>query len=417
MKVFKILNPTLALSVMMFFMGCSEIKQVETPEQLINRVNEIYTEVAKAYPNEGELPPVNYLDSLYCSSEWNRMLAIIDSIDSKLDGEIGFFDFDYWIMAQDYGDISADSVVVEKMEADSASVLIQLHNFNHITPVRLEMVKEQGIWMIDNFIDVPNEYNLKLNMKEYIEFNESLIETDSIGLVKEDGKVDVKLSVDYPVKGSQVLLDSLRKFIAHVLGADSTLVDKKEEMLQSAYKHGYDLMMADRSEMMEDDIKIPPYYFGYNIKKTVDLKDFITYMVGYEEYRGGAHGSFISAGTTFTKKDGKEWGWNMLKDTASVQFHQLMKEGVREYFAQYDENKKLNDEQLRDMLIIDGDVNHLPLPVTDPCLLEEGVSFVYQQYEITPYAAGLPSFIIPYAKLMPFFVPEIKEVIPFMDEP
>ena len=154
MKDFKMLKTTLVFSVMMFFMGCSEVKQVESPEQLINRVNEIYTEVAKAYPNEGELPPTNHLDSLYCSSEWNRMLAVIDSIDSKLEGEMGFFDFDYWIMAQDYRDISADSVVVEKMNADSASVLIQLHNFNHVTHVRLEMVKENDLWMIDNFIDL-----------------------------------------------------------------------------------------------------------------------------------------------------------------------------------------------------------------------------------------------------------------------
>ena len=98
MKDYKMLKTTLIFSVMMFIMACSEVKQVESPEQLINRVNEIYTEVAKAYPNEGELPPTNRLDSLYCSSEWNRMLAVIDSIDSKLEGEMGFFDFDYFGM-------------------------------------------------------------------------------------------------------------------------------------------------------------------------------------------------------------------------------------------------------------------------------------------------------------------------------
>ena len=64
MKDFKMLKTTLIFTMMMFFVACSEVKQVESPEQLINRVNEIYTEVAKAYPNEGELPPTNHLDSL-----------------------------------------------------------------------------------------------------------------------------------------------------------------------------------------------------------------------------------------------------------------------------------------------------------------------------------------------------------------
>jgi hypothetical protein len=106
----------------------------------------------------------------------------------------------------------------------------------------------------------------------------------------------------------------------------------------------------------------------------------------------------------------------MLKDTADVKFHQLIIEGVRSYFADNENNKVFTDEELKDMLIIDGDVAHLPMPVTPPCLMEDGVSFVYQQYEIAPYAAGLPSFIIPYKKIMPYFVPEIKEAIDIVEE-
>lgn len=416
MKTINLFQTTFVSIVMIALMGCSELKKAETQEQLVNRVNDIYAEVTKVYANDDELPPLNHLDSLYCSSEWNRMLAVIDSIDSKLEGEIGFFDFDYWVMGQDYKNVFADSVVVEKMNADSASVLIQLHNFDNITPVRLEMVKENELWMIDNFTDVSNNYDLKSNMKEYIDFNESLIVTDSIGLKKDDGIVDVSLDIDYPVKGSPEVLLALRKFIAKELGADSTLIDKKDELLQSAFKHGYDEMVADRNEIIDEYAQVPPYSFSYTIKKLVDMKNYLTYNVGYGEYRGGAHGSWVSSGTTFTKKDGKEWGWNMLKDTADVKFHQLIIEGVRSYFADNENNKVFTDEELKDMLIIDGDVAHLPMPVTPPYLMEDGVSFVYQQYEIAPYAAGLPSFTIPFKKIMPYFVPEIKEAIDVVEE-
>ena len=411
MKDFKMLKTTLIFSVMMFIMACSEVKQVESPEQLINRVNEIYTEVAKAYPNEGELPPTNHLDSLYCSSEWNRMLAVIDSIDSKLEGEMGFFDFDYWIMAQDYRDISADSVVVEKMNVDSASVLIQLHNFNHVTPVRLEMVKENDLWMIDNFIDVSNEYNLKLNMKKYIEVDEAMIHTDSIGLHKNDGVVEVKLSVDYPVKGSPLMVKALRKYIATTMGADSLSIDNRDSLLESACQYGYKQMMSLRKEMMYDnETDIPTYFISYDIKKETDCLGYVTYIVNYADYTGGAHGSAYSTGSTFTKKDGKCWEWNMLKDTKSNGFRQLMKEGVRDHFKMF-EKQDITDEQLKDMLLIDEDVNHIPLPAWAPYLTYQGVAFAYQQYEIAPYAAGIISFIIPYEKIMPYLVPEIKAVI------
>lgn len=63
------------------------------------------------------------------------------------------------------------------------------------------------------------------------------------------------------------------------------------------------------------------------------------------------------------------------------------------------------------MLLIDEDVNHIPLPAWAPYLTHQGVAFAYQQYEIAPYAAGIISFIIPYEKIMPYLVPEIKAVI------
>ncbi|MBQ1800320.1 MAG: DUF3298 domain-containing protein, partial [Prevotella sp.] len=75
------------------------------------------------------------------------------------------------------------------------------------------------------------------------------------------------------------------------------------------------------------------------------------------------------------------------------------------------EKQDITDEQLKDMLLIDEDVNHIPLPAWAPYLTYQGVAFAYQQYEIAPYAAGIISFIIPYEKIMPYLVPEIKAVI------
>ena len=62
-----------------------------------------------------------------------------------------------------------------------------------------------------------------------------------------------------------------------------------------------------------------------------------------------------------------------------------------------------------DYLFIEDGV--FPLPVWEPSLTKEGVSFTYQQYEIAPYAFGMPSFTIPYEKAMEFLTPEAKALV------
>ena len=42
---------------------------------------------------------------------------------------------------------------------------------------------------------------------------------------------------------------------------------------------------------------------------------------------------------------------------------------------------------------------NLPLPETEPWLTKEGLQLVYQQYEIGPYAVGMPTVQIPFTKL------------------
>ena len=397
-------------SAMFLLVGCTA-KQQSTEEDVVNRVAEIYQQVAATYTNDNDNPDSRRLDSLYCSSDWNRLTHVIDSIDRNL-GEMGFFDADYWVMGQDYGDISADNIRVENMDADSASVMLQLHNMGNLIPIRLKMVNEQGNWMIDDFLDVNNNVDWKASMLEYIAYDEADIKTDSIGLDKNDGIVEVKLSIDYPVKGSPLMLSALRHFIAKTIGADSTQVDNKDSLLATAYRLGYETMSESRKEMMYDaNDQIPTYFISYDIKKGTESLDFVSYLVNYADYQGGAHGSAYATGSTFTKKDGKCWEWNMIKGKESNGFRQLMKEGVRDYFSQF-EKGKITDTRLKDMLLIEEDVNHLPLPAWAPYLSANGLVFAYQQYEIAPYAAGIISFVVPYEKIKPYLVDEILSVIP-----
>ena len=106
---------------------------------------------------------------------------------------------------------------------------------------------------------------------------------------------------------------------------------------------------------------------------------------------------------TFDAATGQRMGWNLIDTLASrPQLMELIIEQLNDYFAaDADDDEEL---QLEDWLLLDDTdasrplAERLPLPSTPPALTEEGLQLVYQQYEIAPYAAGLPTCLIPYKR-------------------
>ena len=246
--------------------------------------------------------------------------------------------------------------------------------------------------------------NTKQGNKE--EKDDEALVTDSIALIQEDSIASVEIIIDYPTKGSRPLIDSLRQFLATTLRVDTLFAANPDSLLRRALQVGYSEMKTDYDDMRtyrEGDL--PTMGYSYHIKKDVETNNYVTYIVEYYEYRGGAHGGTVIWGNTFRKDNGKSLGWNMLANTDSKEFQQLIKDGIRSYFQEND-STTITDDQLKDMLIIEADIDHLPLPQFDPFLTDQGMSFIYQQYEIAAYAMGLPSFIIPYNKLKPFLTQE-----------
>jgi hypothetical protein len=59
-----------------------------------------------------------------------------------------------------------------------------------------------------------------------------------------------------------------------------------------------------------------------------------------------------------------------------------------------------------------NDVNRIPLPSAAPAFTKKGLAFIYQQYEIAPYAAGMVNFDIAYDKIRPFLTAEAQALLP-----
>lgn len=134
---------------------------------------------------------------------------------------------------------------------------------------------------------------------------------------------------------------------------------------------------------------------------------YVFYSYTYS-YRGGAHGAVSGAGyLSYDRRDGSRVEGFLEKDNVA-EMQPLLRAGLSEYFS--GEEVAVTDSTLDDYLFLQ-DEGLIPLPVFEPCPTEEGLLFVYQQYEIAAYAAGMPSFVIPYETISPFLSDKGKELL------
>lgn len=156
--------------------------QIADAEAVQQRVQEIYGDVFKEYNLEDSLRNLDVLDGPgasarrgdfnrnYFSREWNDLSRQIHEIDSLYHAdELGFWEADYWIMGQDWHQLSISDIEVLDVSLTEASVKFMLHNLGEAKPVALKLVNEDGVWKIDNFQDLNSDMDWKQAMKEYVD--------------------------------------------------------------------------------------------------------------------------------------------------------------------------------------------------------------------------------------------------------
>ena len=173
-----------------------------------------------------------------------------------------------------------------------------------------------------------------------------------------------------------------------------------------------ELYMAEDTEMDEQEkaeilSRMPGWEYEFGLTKEDDTPRYVVFHSQDYVYMGGAHGGVTGAGSlTFDKKNGlliEEF----LNEDCVEDIQPLIREGLVGYFATDDGS--VTEENLNEFLLLDDDL--IPLPVWQPFPSEEGLVFTYQQYEIAPYAAGMPSFVIPVEKLAPYLTEEAGRLL------
>ncbi|MEL7646926.1 MAG: DUF3298 and DUF4163 domain-containing protein [Sedimentibacter sp.] len=145
-------------------------------------------------------------------------------------------------------------------------------------------------------------------------------------------------------------------------------------------------------------------YYIYSVRRNIPVRTFEVYYIPeitfnqdcafslyYDKYvyTGGAHGQTVRTSDTWDLNDGKEiylcdmfvnHGFNMLDYLRSSIGDQIQ--------------ANLEDEHI----YFDNHIENVAkyLCVSSFYLKPEGIVIYFQEYEIAPYAAGIPEFLIPY---------------------
>ena len=131
----------------------------------------------------------------------------------------------------------------------------------------------------------------------------------------------------------------------------------------------------------------------------------VTYRLTITLDLGGAHPTTRELGATFSKDDGKQLTWDIVRSDSQSRLQDIVRGMLKDYF-----NAK-SDRELMEYLQGVDDVTRLPLPATPPFMTDEGFTLIYQQYEIAAYAAGMPSGVIPFERFNPCLTEDAQKLI------
>ena len=229
-------------------------------------------------------------------------------------------------------------------------------------------------------------------------------ETQSRSKKGEWGK-ECAVKVQHPTDAADPLAKAVNAYINEALGGSyqGDLFDAK------AMVSHYIAECLKKPDEDDGDIPadMPPGEEKTEIGKLAETDAYITYEVSAYLFLGGAHGDNLYDGATFRKSDGRRMGWDAFVKTDEAGFKNLIKKGLKEYW------EVKTDAELAENLMLenDGGVDAIPLPRAAPLFTKEGVRLTYASYEIAPYAAGMPQFVVPYAELEPYLTPEAREMV------
>ena len=205
----------------------------------------------------------------------------------------------------------------------------------------------------------------------------------------------VKIEADFPESGNFFVINNIREWMSEQLGGT---YEGGAENASRMFDHYKKVILADfQQNIIPDMPKIDGMecHKAMKFEKLRETDRYVTYIYTQEGFSGGAHGWYLLQGQTFRKSDGRRIDYDIFRTESMDELTDLVRDNI---YTQYFDSDK---EQFESSLTMENN-DYFPLPETAPIFREDGVEFIYQQYEISCYAAGLPACVIPYDIIEPF---------------
>lgn len=243
--------------------------------------------------------------------------------------------------------------------------------------------------------------------------------TDSIAYCEQkNSTLKCSVVVDYP-SGDDSLSVGVRRYVAGELARLFLPTMQEEDEPAAVFKGtkedgkalvdfygklNFGYLKSQYAELK--DFGIAGLSYDLSIRKTGETDRYLTYETSCYVFLGGAHGSAMCYPVNIVRSTGRVLAATV--DTLKQKALQpILRRGVKEYISKA-ENRKIKDRDLQNMLFVEHGI--IPLPTTVPVLTPEGLRFVYQQYEIGPYALGMVEFTVPYADVKSCLTKEAAEL-------
>lgn len=231
---------------------------------------------------------------------------------------------------------------------------------------------------------------------------------DSADIAGGYAKASCSLSYLKNAGSDSKLVDNVNSWIRDMLGVKDTAVAMGTQLADRVVSDRMSESRSDLTEFAKDAARegyefAMQYEFDYDVKPIATTQKYITFLFTSYVYTGGAHGGAAAIGQTFNSSNGYRLDRDMFRPSTEEAVLQLVKEAIaQQYFD-------VPVSQLSDQLLLNDST--FPMPVNPPYFTEKGVNFQYQQYEIAPYAAGMPECVIPFDKLKPYFTDSVAKLL------
>ena len=224
-------------------------------------------------------------------------------------------------------------------------------------------------------------------------------ETTKIVYKKNTSSANVELSVDYPIKGTDALLQSTRKYINEIIAEIFQIkgyeyrgsLNDGNSVINSYGKAKFDEL---NREWKEDEYeRTSGYEESINLVKDYENEYCVSFCAHSFYCHGGVGNSFCYA-ATFRKVDGKRI--SIIRSADDIGLQRLIVSALKSKIGE--DYEGVNDS-----------FKSSPWPGFAH-LVKDGVQFDYQHYEIGPGYLGQVSITIPYEEIKPYMTEEAKNV-------